>query len=193
MKHLPALLLGAALLATLSFGPHPKQTGIMFPTSSFHAEAPIATYKISQGDRLIIHLGGSLLLCRGPACPMPVKPDPASAKARHLVAELGAIEYKLPLTAWLPFYQFGMIEAKVPVTFTRDGKKAGSWPNGDDIPADALTVDIEVSRVGLIPLGPFDARVEYVVLQEAKAGIIHRINEANQEHALRAMRDRTSK
>ena len=54
-------------------------------------------------------------------------------------------------------------------------------------------MDVEVSRIGLIPLGPFDARVEYVVLQEAKAGIIHRINEANQEHALRAMRDRTSK
>jgi len=193
MKHLPAILLGAALLATLSFGPHPKQTGIVLPTSSFHAEAPIATYKISQGDRLIMHLGGSLLLCDGPACPMPVKPDPASAKARHLVAELGAIEYKLPLTAWLPFYQFGKIEAKVPVAFTQNGKKAGARPNGDDIPADALTVDIEVSRFGLIPLGPFDACVEYVVLQEAKAGIVHRINEANQEHAMRAMRDRTSK
>lgn len=193
MKQLPAILLGAALLATLSFGPHPKQTGIVLPTSSFHAEAPIATYKISQGDRLIMHLGGSLLLCDGPACPMPVKPDPASAKARHLVAELGAIEYKLPLTAWLPFYQFGKIEAKVPVAFTQNGKKAGSRPNGDDIPADALTVDIEVSRFGLFPLGPFDACVEYVVLQEAKAGIVHRINEANQEHAMRAMRDRTSK
>ena len=34
---------------------------------------------------------------------------------------------------------------------------------------------------------------DVLVLQEAKAGIIHRINEANQEHALRAMRDRTSK
>lgn len=193
MKQRFTILLGVALVATLSFGPHPKEAGLDVPQSHFYAESPIATYKISQGTRVILHLAGEILICDGPACPLPSRPDPATAKARHLDAELGPIEYQVPLTAWLPFYQYGRIEAKVPVAFTRQGKKAGTRPNGDDVPADHVTAMVDISRFGLIPLGPFDARVEYVVLQEAKAGIIHRINEANQEHALRAMRNRTSK
>ena len=193
MKHLPAIILGAALLVVLSSGPHPKEVGLGLPQSHFFAESPIADYKISQGTRVIHHLAGEILICDGPACPLPSQADPATAKASQLDAELGPIEYKVPLTAWLPFYQHGRIEAKVPVAFTRQGKKAGARPNGDDIPADHVTASVEISRFGLIPLGPFDARVEYVVLQEAKAGIVHRINEANQEHALRAMRDRIPK
>lgn len=193
MKHLPAILLGAALLVVLSFGPHPKEAGLGLPQSHFFAESPIAAYKISQDTRVIHHLAGEILICDGPACPLPPQAGPSTAEASQLDAELGPIEYKVPLTAWLPFYQYGRIEAKIPVSFTSQGKKAGTRPNGDDISADHVTAMVDISRFGLIPLGSLDERVEYVVLQEAKAGIIHRINEANQQHALRATRDRTSK
>jgi hypothetical protein len=193
MKNLIIILLGAALAGTLSFGPHPKQVGITFPQSTFYEGPLIKTYKISQGEKVITHLAGEVFLCMGPNCPIPEDPDSAAAKSSLLVAELGEIAYDLPLTAWLPFFQSGKISAKVPVAFSRDGKKVGTYPNGADIPADHVTVDIEVSRAGIIPLGYLDSEVEYVVLQGAKEGIVHRITEAKHQHELRAMRDRALK
>ncbi|MFM2383014.1 MAG: hypothetical protein RL515_1001, partial [Verrucomicrobiota bacterium] len=61
------------------------------------------------------------------------------------------------------------------------------------IPADHVTVDVAVCRAGLIPLGHLDPDVEYVVLQGAIEGIVHRIREANHQFELRAMRDRPLK
>ncbi|MEY2750599.1 MAG: hypothetical protein RLZZ550_570 [Verrucomicrobiota bacterium] len=193
MKHLPIILLGAALAGTVSFGPHPKQVGITYPQSTFYEGTPIKTYKISQGERVITHLAGAVFLCTGPNCPIPEDPDSAAAKSRLLVVELGEIAYDFPLTAWLPFFQSGKISAKVPVAFSRDGKKVGTYPNGAEIPADHVTVDVAVCRAGLIPLGHLDPDVEYVVLQGAIEGIVHRIREANHQFELRAMRDRPLK
>ena len=193
MKNPPAILLGAILACTLSFGPHPKQVGITYPGSTFLEGPPIGTYKVIQGERVITHLAGEIFICDGPACPVPARPDSAEAQSRLLVAELGAIQYHVPSTAWLPFFQSGKISAMVPVSFSRDGRKVGTHPNGAAMPADHVTVDVEISRGGLIPLGHFDRDVEYVVLQGTLTGIAHRINEANQELALRATRERPLK
>jgi hypothetical protein len=180
MRSLPVILLAGGLVCAIGFGPHPEEFGNMWPESHFDVAPPISTYEIRQGARRIYSYGGEISLCDGPTCPAPAQQP---AKARHLEADLGPIDYSVPLSAWMPFYQSGEIVAKIPVTFTRDGKKAGTYPNGKDIPLDSLTVSVHVSRIGLIPLGHFDNRVEYVVLEGAKAGIAKRIGEGNREIA----------
>ncbi len=187
MRNPTPILLGAALLFYIGFGPHPEEFGNMLPKSHFTEGPPIATYHIRQGDRFIYRFAGEVSLCDGLTCPPPTRPDAAAAKAMHLDSDLGPIDYSVPFSAWLPFYQSGVIEAKIPVVFTREGKKIGASPNGADIQADHMTVLVKVSRIGLIPLGHFDDRVEYVVLQGAKAGIARRIEDGNREIAAKIL------
>lgn len=181
MKNLNSISLGAALLCFIDFGPHPKEFGNTLPASRFMAGQPIATYHVRQGDRFIYRFAGEISLCDGPNCPPPEIQESAEAQASHMDAELGPIDYSVPISAWLPFYQSGVIEAKMPVLFARHGQKMGTRPDGGEIPADHLTVLVKVSRIGLIPLGHFDDRVKYVVLQGAKACIARRIENYNRE------------
>lgn len=189
MKNQPAIFLGAALLATLSFGPHPKQFGVDYPRSHFIVGPPIYAYKIRQADHLILSFYGA----ETPPPSPPAPEDQSRSQTSPLEAELGPIDYSIPLSAWLPFYQSGVIEAKVPVSFTRDGKKVGTYPNGQEIQADHLTVWIKVNRFGLVPLGPFDSQIEYVALEGAKEGIALRIRHGNYEVVMAENRAKASR
>lgn len=178
----PALtfLLGAGLLCSWGFGPHPTLFGVMYPLSHFLGATPIAAYRVQQKDTLIQSRG---VMTR----------DELKGETLKMTAEIGPIEYSVPFTAWLPFYQSGVIEARIPVQFLANGQTIGARPDGNPVPADHIEVSVKVARYGILPLGALDGRVEYVVLEGVRAGIAKRVEDGNLEIAARQQRTLPSK
>jgi hypothetical protein len=175
MHRILSILLG---LAFVGFGPHPKDIGHLFPETHFTAGSPIGKCQIRQGDRVVHSFGGEASLCDGATCRVADNP---SAPISHLLAELGPVEYAVPFTAWRPLYESGVIEAKVPVTFSSAGKPAGARPNGAKKPTGRVEVGGQISRYGIIPFGHLDDRVENVVLEGLKEGIARWVEDGDRQ------------
>jgi hypothetical protein len=179
MKSASILLLGFALLSVVSFGPHPSRSSLEYPKSLF-VVGPIIRYidvcffSNTPRER---HLGG---FCRS-----------VFDSSVRLKAEVGKITYKVPPSAWLPFYQSGEIQASAPVVFTSEGKPFDSIRFlGTKGAGDSVSVSVSIRRFGLIPLGSLDRCVQDVVITSINEAINNRVMDGNWEVYERAASER---